>query len=412
MQTASTPPEILQEAVRRYGTPLYCCDADVLAGTVALVRRALGPDRGLCFALKANPRLSGVMAPLCDRIELCSPGELRVALAQGVPAEKCFVSGVLKRREELEYAVAALGAAGGFTVESPGQLELLAELGRERSGDPLKLWLRLTNGSQFGMDRDSWFACARRIAAEPGLALQGLHWFSGTQKREKEIAADIKALNGFLEEAAANGIEIPELEYGPGLAVEYFTARKGADAPRALPEEGLAALAEALKDLHYGGKLTIELGRALCADAGTYLTKIEEIKPGAELPYLITDGGTHQLHYDGQIRGMHAPFVTLLPKEGPAPAEDAPRQAFRVCGALCSMADVLCAALPLPPCTPGDVLAFARAGAYSATEGAALFLTRELPAVCLYGGAAGLTLLSGREELWPLYARNTNASEE
>lgn len=404
MQTTSTT---LQAAVRRFGTPLYVYDAGILAGTAAALRGALGPGRGLCFAMKANPRLAGLMAGLCDRVELCSPGELRAALSQGVPPEKCFVSGVLKRREELEFAVDTLGGAAGYTVESPGQLELFAELGKKRpaGGEPLKLWLRLTGGNQFGMDGETWFSCARRIASEPGLALQGLHFFTGTQKREKDIRKDIGTLNAFLREAEVRGVDIPELEYGPGLAAEYFVPRQGEPSPTALTRGNLDALADALRGLEFGGKLTVELGRALCADAGTYITRIEEIKPGAELPWLITDGGIHQLHYDGQIRGMYTPFVTLLPREGaPAPAEDAPRQGFRVCGALCSAADILCAALPLPPCAPGDCLAFARAGAYSAAEGPALLLTRELPGACLYSEAEGLRLLSPRRELWPLFA--------
>ena len=98
----------------------------------------------------------------------------------------------------------------------------------------------------------------------------------------------------------------------------------------------------------------------------------------------MTDGGIHQLHYDGQIRGMYFPRIQMIPEAG-----DAQEQEWTVCGALCTVNDLLLCRARLAGAAIGKTLVFEQTGAYSATEGMALFLSRELPAVALYSGIWG-----------------------
>lgn len=88
--------ELLQEAFRKYGTPLYVFDLDILKEQTERIRAGFGPGISLCYAMKANPFLTGYMAQWADRIEVCSMGEFRICRRLQVPSEKLFISGVMK----------------------------------------------------------------------------------------------------------------------------------------------------------------------------------------------------------------------------------------------------------------------------------------------------------------------------
>lgn len=88
--------ELLQEAFRKYGTPLYVFDLDILKEQTERIRAGFGPEINLCYAMKANPFLTGYMAQWSDRIEVCSMGEFRICRKLQVSPEKLFISGVMK----------------------------------------------------------------------------------------------------------------------------------------------------------------------------------------------------------------------------------------------------------------------------------------------------------------------------
>lgn len=93
--------ELLQEAFRKYGTPLYVFDLDLLKEQTDRIRAGFGTDISLCYAMKANPFLTGYMAQWADRIEVCSMGEFRICRRLQVPSEKLFISGVMKKRDDI-----------------------------------------------------------------------------------------------------------------------------------------------------------------------------------------------------------------------------------------------------------------------------------------------------------------------
>ena len=180
------------------------------------------------------------------------------------------------------------------------------------------------------------------------------------------------------------GFTVERVEYGTGLAVDYFD--ENADA---LEEERLAAITPKLHELADCCELTVEMGRFFAAPCGYYLTKVVDVKTNAGINYAIVDGGLHQLKYDGQLQGMQIPVIWQLGEN----ADAAEAQPWNICGSLCTTADVLVRSCELKELKIGDVLAFCRTGAYSCMEGMSIFLSRDLPAIALYSEDKGLELV-------------------
>ena len=373
--------EQLEYAASRYGTPLYIFDLDLLKKQADRIKTALGEEIGLCYAMKANPFLTEVMAGCTDRIEVCSMGEFLICEKLAIPPEKLLISGVLKKKEDIYRILDACEGRCRYTVESIKQLHHFLEWSDEHK-KVLRLYPRLTNGSQFGMDEDAVRSVFGLAAMSPYLEIEGLHYFSGTQKRHlRQFRAELEMLDDFLQKMRDEwNIQVRHLEYGPGTAVPYF---EGKDA-QTYTDEGLCALRDAVRSMQWKGKVTIELGRAFAAECGSYLTEIRDVKKNGDIDYCIVDGGSHQLNYDGQIRGMYRPGIRLIPEENAGV-----KKHWTVCGALCTMNDVLCGNVELSGVRTGKILVFERAGAYSAMEGMALFLSHPLPAVVSFSREDG-----------------------
>lgn len=392
--------EELMRVAGDYGTPLYVFDTRELAARAKRLRSALPPDVGLCYAVKANTFVLAALEPLVDRLEACSPGEHRICRALGVPGEKIVLSGVNKDESTVEDAVAS-GAPSIVTVESLAQLALVRHVARSR-GLRVPVLLRLSSGNQFGLDRADLERAAREAMGDRHLDLRGVQFFSGTQK---DSVRRLRREVGRLGELARGlrdscGWEVAEIEYGPGLPVAYFEG-DGTD-----EDALLDGLAEAVGGLSRTARVTIELGRSLVASCGTYLTRAVDAKEVAGQRYAIVDGGMHQLVYYGQSMAMRRPPVRLL---GAAPPEGPEELPWNVCGSLCTTNDILVKRLPLAGLGEGSLLAFSRAGAYCATEGIALFLSRDLPRVALVGADGAPELVREGLRTDPLNTPSTRA---
>lgn len=383
-----------------YGTPLYVFDTRELAARAKRLRSALPPGVGLCYAVKANTFVLAALEPLVDRLEACSPGEHRICRALGVPGEKIVLSGVNKDESTVEDAVAS-GAPSIVTVESLAQLALVRRVARSR-GLRVPVLLRLSSGNQFGLDRADLERAAREAMGDRHLDLRGVQFFSGTQK---DSVRRLRREVGRLGELARGlrdscGWEMAEIEYGPGLPVAYFEGDETDE------DALLDGLAEAVDGLSRTARVTIELGRSLVASCGTYLTRVVDAKEVAGQRYAIVDGGMHQLVYYGQSMAMRRPPVRLL---GAAPPEGPEELPWNVCGSLCTTNDILVKRLPLAGLGEGSLLAFSRAGAYCATEGIALFLSRDLPRVALVGADGAPELVREGLRTDPLNTPSTRA---
>lgn len=373
--------EVLTKLAQALPTPAYVFSSDLFAKRAALVRDAFGEKTGLCFSIKANPFLLGCLPGVFDKIEVCSPGELTICEKVGADMGMVIFSGVNKTAGDVERAMA--DNVGTFTAESMLHLHLINDCA-VRQGKRVPLLLRLTGGSQFGMDESEVLAIIRDRANYPGVEIVGIHYFTGTQKRKISlIEKELALVAAFVEKAEAEyGFRLQKVEYGTGLAVDYFAG--DADEKE---EERLNAVAPAIQALAEKVELTVEMGRFFAAPCGFHFTKVMDTKTCCGVNYAILDGGLHMLKYDGQIQGMQIPVITHIG------GNEAQTEKWTLCGSLCTTADVLARNAEFSGLKIGDTLVFHRTGAYSVMEGMAVFLSREMPTVALYSKKDGLKIV-------------------
>ena len=381
--------KILEQGIAKYGTPLYVFSIDEMQKSVELFRQKLQGSADICFAMKANPFLTKQMAEVVDRIEVCSMGEFEICRKLGIDAKKILISGVLKKKEDILEILTYYRGGCFYTVESPEQFQIFMEWCKENK-EEIQVYLRLTSGNQFGMDEKGiWNMISIRHQC-PFLRIRGIHYFSGTQKKTMEkVKKELEYLDSFLGEVEASGLPIEELEYGPGIAVSYFQGHKDTLG------EDISIMADAIRNMKWRGNIVLEMGRALAAKCGYYLTSVKDIKQNNGKNYCIVDGGIHQINYDGQIKGMYCPNFQVSPGD-----EGGSKQEYIVCGSLCTINDILMQKAEIAGLQVGSVLIFERAGAYAMTEGMALFLSHELPQIAFYSRETGWKLVRTKYETY------------
>lgn len=389
-------------------TPYYVFDTDEFAKRAAMIRAALDCKGGrripLCFSIKANPFLLHRLPEGLDHVEVCSPGELEICIALGVKPESIIYSGVMKEKCDIERAVSY--GAGILTCESIRHAALISEVMLERMPEgaheaelaetKAHVILRLTSGNQFGMSLDDIEYIMSHPDEFKGIAVMGIHYYSGTQKSLRKINKDLEKIKSALTMLKDKYSFEPQLvEYGPGLCVEYFEDDWQEKEKRSLDEA-----AEVLRKFAEEYPLGIEMGRFLAASCGKYYTQVKDLKSTGDANYAILDGGIHHLNYFGQRMAMQVPPIKVYAGEVSENEErtgvkftELPDTDYTLCGSLCTVADVLVREVKLKRLELGDVLEFGHCGAYSVTEAPALFLSRQLPAIYAYSKEYGYECL-------------------
>ena len=375
--------------LQKYGTPTYVFDTGAFQRRIREVRDILGEHIALCYSVKANPFLIPAAAEAADRLEVCSPGELEICENLSVPMEKVVYSGVNKEPGDVRQAIG--DAVGCCTAESLRHVKILnAEA--LRAGKTVPVLLRLNHRSQFGMSREDLLSVIDRRKEYPGIAIEGIHYFVGTQRRNRDLhqqKEELRMLEDlFREVREQHGYELKKLEYGPGLPVPLFVGDDFSDTLAPARE-----LAPALQHAAEFAELTVEAGRFLATECGYYLTRIMDQKTAGDKHYCIADGGIHHVNYLGQLMGMKTPVICHYqgngdPDANPAKVSyrripDDESHEYALCGSLCTTNDDLVRSVRMAEIRPGDVLAFENIGAYSVTEAMYLFLSRDLPRVVL-----------------------------
>ena len=369
-------------------TPAYVFDLDEMKEFAEKVKRCLNGKAEICYAMKANPFLIKPMMEIVSSLEVCSPGEFRICERAGIPMEKIVLSGVYKNPDDIAYMLDRYGNSGTYTVESLQHLKILNDTA-VRHGIILSVLIRVTSGNQFGIDE----AEIREIISErekyAGIEIEGIQFYSGTQKRNlSQMQEELEHLDAFIRDLEEiNGMEIRTLEYGPGFFVPYFVKDKSERT-----EDLLGEFKKILEALQFHGKIVLEMGRFLAASCGYYITSIVDMKVNKEQPYVILDGGINHLNYYGQAMAMKRPYCSPLNSKGSEKTEGK-EENWNLCGALCTVSDVIVKQFPLRNPEICDILVFERVGAYSVTEGIYLFLSRPLPKIYFWTQADGLRLV-------------------
>lgn len=379
----------IQALAEAYGTPLYIFDTKALCERAEAIKSLLPAGVSFCYSVKANPFLIPALAGSLDRFEVCSPGELLIC--EALKKKGCDVlsdivySGVSRTKADCGAAIAA--DVHIYTAESVRQLSLLNEAAEE-AGKEIPVLLRLSAGSQFGMSEEDLLWAIDHRDRFIRCRIEGIHYFVGTQRKklERQKKELIKLADLFERIRTEHGVTLSKFEYGPGLYVPLFEGDDFSDtlAPAKELFPALAPLAEKLE-------VTVEMGRFLATECGTYVTKVMDVKNTGDKRYAITDGGINHVSYAGSVMGMKVPVVTHI-KRGIAVDPDefrtecAGQQEWAVCGSLCTTNDDLVRAASFTDLAPGDFLAFSNIGAYSVTESMYLFLSRTLPEILLVNG--------------------------
>lgn len=371
------------DLVAEAGSPLFVYDGALIATRVAALRAALPERLALHYAMKANPYqpLLHHMAGLVDGFDIASGGELVMAEAAGVPADRISFAGPGKRDEDL---AAAISRGVTLNLESAREAERALALG-ERLGRVPRLAIRVNpdfdlkgsgmkmggGAKPFGVDAAAVPQLARRIIAA-GAEWRGFHIYAGSQTLDAAAIAEMQAATLALAARLAeeSGAALPACNLGGGFGIPYFPG----DAPLDLAAVGtalagqFASLPDGLRDTAF----CIELGRYLVGEAGVYLTRIIDRKESHGEVFLVTDGGLHhQLAASGNFGTVvRRNYPSAIATKFGAPAEEV----ASIVGCLCTPLDRLADKGGFPRAGEGDLVAVFCAGAYGASASPVHFL--------------------------------------
>ncbi|MEV7723431.1 diaminopimelate decarboxylase [Streptomyces sp. NPDC087917] len=397
----------LAEIADRFETPVYVLDEGEVRARCRAYRAAF-PDADVLYAAKAF--LSRAMVRWVEEeglgLDVCSAGELELAVTAGFPADRVVLHGNAKSPRDIEAAlrlgvgrividsssetarIAAAVGTGGFqrvmVRVSPG----VSAGGHEkiRTGtDDQKFGLSLADGS-------AQHAIAR-ILGQPQLELTGLHCHIGSQITEvRPYVTAVRRMVGLMARIRdSHGVVLPELDMGGGHAIAYRPGEAALDPAvlaRGLRAELAASCAAARLPVP---RLAIEPGRAVAGPAGVAVYRVLAVKHTGERVFVAVDGGMSDNPRPALYGVRYAP--RLIGRRSAAGARTA-----TVVGRHCEAGDVLAADVELPgDVHPGDLLAVPVAGAYHLSMASGYNMVGRPPVVAVHEGTA--RLLVRRETL-------------
>lgn len=404
--------EIIQKIRKEYETPLFLFDADELRNRVCNIKEILGSGNkkiGLCYSIKANPFLIPYLCDIVDKFEVCSPGELQICKAYNVDPEMIIYSGVHKEKEDIEDAITC--GSGILTAESVRHYELIKEICNSIEKN-VRLILRLSSRSQFGMSIEDIRHIIDINRGNPLISIEGIHYFAGTQrtklKHQREELEMLKDTIAALRDESH--LSLPILEYGPGLAYPYFDNDDFTDTLNPLKE-----LIPELITAAGSSELCIEMGRFLASSCGYYFTDVCDIKESYDQRWIILDGGINHVNYLGQMMGMKTPVIITVKNSDGTIINNTDERVLNniseytdkfdkpqtLCGSLCTTNDVLARSYSGVVLELKDTLVFCNIGAYSVTEGLNLFLSRNMPLVLIHSDGV-ISRVRDVKETWRL----------
>jgi len=378
----------LAKIAEAVGTPVYVYSSSALEAQYrAFIDAFAGQNARVCFAVKANSNQAVIraFAALGAGADVLSEGELRRALAAGVPAEKVVFSGVGKSRDEMAFALNA--GVGQINVESLPELRQLSEVAmrlnktaaiavRVNPDVDAKTHAKITTGkkeNKFGIDYDAAPAVYGEAAKLPGIQALGIAVHIGSQLLDLTPFRDAFALIADLAtRLRADGHDIRRLDLGGGLGIPYRDETPPAPAAYA------AVVKETVGRL--GCELTFEPGRLLVGNAGVLVARVLYVKDGSDRRFVIVDAAMNDLMRPALYDAWH----DIRPLK--EPAKGAARAPVDVVGPVCETTDIFAKDRVLPPLGADDLVAFGSAGAYGAVMASDYNSRPLVPEVLVKGG--------------------------
>jgi diaminopimelate decarboxylase len=396
----------VRELAAQFGTPLYACDEQDFRRRCRDFYEAFGPEAGVFYAAKAFC-CKAVLRWVSEEglgVDVCTGGELEVALQAGVPPLMITLHGSNKLHGELRRAVAA--GVGHIVVDSLEEISRLAAMVRVGAAGRPRVLVRVTTGveaaaheyvatahddQKFGFSLASGAAdeAVRRVLDCPQLDLAGLHSHIGSQIYDTagfEVAAH-RVLGLAVRIRDSYGIQLAELNLGGGFGIAYTSGDDPGD---------IRAIAQSLRDIvdsqcRTAGlarpRLTVEPGRAIAGPGTVTLYEVGTVKDVDGLrTYVSVDGGMSDnirtALYDAEYT------CVLAARESPAPL-----MLCRIVGRHCETGDIVVRDAYLPrDVIPGDLIAVAATGAYCRSMASNYNHVGRPPVVAVRDGSARVML--------------------
>ncbi len=379
----------IKDIAEDVGTPFYAYSTATLERHYNAFTAAFeGMDTLVCYSVKANSNIAVVrtLARMGAGADVVSGGELKRALAAGVPAGKIVFSGVGKTRKELSDALKA--GIMQINVESEPELEALSSVAgslgleaavgfRVNPDVDAHTHAKISTGkaeNKFGIEWTRVHEVYTKAAEMKGIRPVGLAVHIGSQLTETQPFRDayirMRDLTAML---LADGLNVERLDLGGGLGIPYGNSEE--------PLAGPAEYGEIVRDVFadFDGKILFEPGRVIAGNAGVLVTRVIYVKEGATRSFAIIDAAMNDLTRPSLYDAFHEIVpVNQVDDEGETGTYD-------VVGPICETGDTFCTERKLPSLAAGDLLAIRTAGAYGAAM-ASSYNTRALvPEVMVRG---------------------------
>ena len=353
------------------GTPFYCYSTATLERHYRVFAEAFaGEQIMICYALKANSNQSVLrtLAKLGAGADVVSGGELKRALAAGVPPNKILFSGVGKTEAELRAALSS--DIFCINIESEPELELLSRLAVE-TGKTARVSVRVNpdvdagthakistgkSENKFGIPLSQARGVYARAAKLPGIEVTGADMHIGSQITDlARMETAFRILAEFVQALRADGHTISHVDFGGGLGIPYYMEREAPPAP-----DAYAAMVKRVVH-NLGCTLMFEPGRMIVGNAGILVTRVIYVKHGEAKNFVVIDAAMNDLIRPTLYEAHHdiLPVVKVV---------GARSMVADVVGPVCESGDYLALDRTLPAPKSGDLLAIMTAGAYGAVQ--------------------------------------------
>ncbi|KAG1651754.1 Argininosuccinate lyase [Nymphon striatum] len=362
----------IADIAAQVGTPFYCYSTATLERHYNVFAQAFSDvDVLVCYAMKANSNQAvlATLAKLGSGADVVSEGEMRRALAAGIPASKIVFSGVGKTANEIDFALEA--GIHCFNVESEPELEMIsaraATLGKTA---PISLRINPDvdakthhkistgkKGDKFGISFVRARDVYKRAAELPNLKVSGIDMHIGSQITDLQPFDEAFALLiELVEELRADGHEIDHVDLGGGLGIPY----KNDNAPPPLPDAYAETVKKHVKPL--GVQVIFEPGRLIAGNAGILVTEVTYVKTAEAKNFVIVDAAMNDLIRPTLYDAFHEVYPVVQT------AQDSEYMIADIVGPVCESGDYLAQDRNLPKFSSGDLIAVGSAGAYGAVQ--------------------------------------------
>ena len=375
------------------GTPFYCYSTATLVRHYQVFAGAFdghvagGDEKPLiCYSVKANGNQAVLktLARAGAGMDVVSAGELKRALAAGVPADKIVFSGVGKKPDELALALDA--GIYQFNVESEPELEALSAIAEARGlKAPIairvnpdvdaKTHAKIATGkreNKFGIPWTRARGVYAQAANLPGIEIVGVDVHIGSQLTDLgPFEAAFRRVAELVHDLREDGHDIRRIDFGGGLGIPY--------AGETPPDPDAYANMVARVAGNLGCRFIFEPGRMIAGNAGVLVSEVIYVKDGEDRQFVILDAAMNDLIRPSFYDATH--MIAPLNQ----PEEAAAHHKVDIVGPVCETGDTFARDVEMPPLDAGDLVAFRSAGAYGAVMSSTYNARPLIPEVLVNG---------------------------